>query len=237
MIGRVVWIIAILGIAALTSYAQLDRQSRVSPALAANVPEAFRAFAQAEVTVTALSGDDADFALAEAKRLIARRPIPAEHLRLLALAQYKAGEPDAAASSIQLAARRGWRDLQAQEAMLRLAIEADEPVEASHRYAALLLNKASDDELLTELGSRTFTAPAAQDAFAALLAGGARWQTSFLQRGSQLLPPTAFVAIVRTSIERGARFGCAPLKSAQAMLKSRDEEASSSLDAVIAEQC
>ena len=237
MIGRVLWIVAMLGIAAVTSYAQLDRQARVTPGLAANVPESFRAFAQPHIAAEALEGEDADRALTEAQRLVARRPVAAEHLQLLALAQYKAGQPQAATISIQLAAQRGWRNVQVQESMLRLALAAGEQGEAARRFTALMLNQASNEATLRDLAPAVFKDASAQDALVDVLAGGARWHNRFLERGSQILPPNAFANIIGRSAERGVQFDCSRLKSAQTIVRKRHGEASAMLSAFTTERC
>lgn len=242
MIGRVIWIALILGAAAVTSYAQLDRQARYSPALAANVPDAFRAFAQTHVTVSALQGKNPEAALQEAKRLVERRPVPAEHLRLLALAHYEAGTPNQAAVAIQLAAKRGWRDLPAQEAMLRLALEAGDGAEAARRYAAILQNNAGSNDVLIDLGEQVFSgdeenAEAARLTMTTLLASGARWQSRFIDRGARSLPPDAFVEILGEALKRGASMDCARLGRAADAIENSDGDASTTLRQLASENC
>lgn len=239
MIARVLWIGAMIVLAAVTSYAQLDRQSRYSPELAAGVPAPFRGFAQGHVTAAALNGKDAERALAEVKRLVETRPIPAEHLRLLATAQIMAGDNDAAARTIQIAAKRGWRDPQAQEAMLRIAHAAGDKAEAARRFAALLQNPASKDEGLANLGALVFADAegTARKTLADLLADGVRWQSKFLGRGAQAIPAAAFVAIIEDSSNRGAKFDCPQLEGAANALILRNGEAAKALDRIVAKQC
>lgn len=238
MIGRLIWIVALIGVATVTSYAQLDRQSRYDPHLAASVPEPFRAFAQAHVTASAIDDAKANQALDEARRLVKRRPVPAEHLRLLALAQFKAEVPQAALT-IQLAAQRGWRDPSAQEAMLRLAAGAGNTSEAARRYAALLQNKASDKEVLLQLGPDIFGKAdgEARTVLTGILAGGARWHSTFLDRGAQVMPADAFVEIIRASSERGVRFDCQRLESAATILAERDASLARDLKQDVPDLC
>lgn len=199
MIGRLIWVVAIIAIAAVTSYAQLDRQARLWPELASGVPAPFRAFAQAHVTAEAIQQGDAESGLAEARRLIARRPIPAEHLRMLAAAQLKAGAAEQSIVSVQLAARRGWRDLRAQEAMLRLALAAGDKAEASRRYAALLHNPRSDNALLIKLGPAVFgeAGSAGRQTFADIVSTGGRWRGILRVRGAKVIPGDAYAEIMR----------------------------------------
>ena len=51
------------------------------------VPELFRSAAQFPIAANALAGPDPVLALSEAEKLVIRRPMPAEHLRVLAQAQ------------------------------------------------------------------------------------------------------------------------------------------------------
>jgi hypothetical protein len=243
MIARIVWLIAIAMVAAVTTIVQLDRQARFTPGLAASVPEPFRAFAQAHMTTAALTRkDDPRAALEEAKRLIARRPIPAEHLSLLAIAQFQAGEVEQSGLTIQIAAKRGWRDLPAQEAVLRLALAAGDGAEAGRRYGALLLNLKTRDELLNELGPQVFGPRghpnrASRDAFIDIVAGSDRWLSTLLNRGPQVMPGEAFAEIVIRSRERGAPYACKELNRAVAMLEKRDRAAGIALQDAIADQC
>lgn len=73
MIARVLWIALLLAVAAVSSFAQLDRAARFAPQLAALVPPMFRGFAQAELTEMALVQDDNALALVRARRLAAAK--------------------------------------------------------------------------------------------------------------------------------------------------------------------
>ncbi len=238
MTGRIVWIGILVVVGLVTLGAQLDRQARHSPPIASTVPEPFRAFAQARIASRAVVGEDTARGLSEAQRLVARRPYPAEHLRLLAAAQFEADQPEASAVTVQLAARRGWRDTLAQQAMLELALAAGDGAEAARRYAALLLNNETENALLTELGTRTFAEPqgGARTTFADIVAGGQRWHDYFLRRGARVLPADAFVEIV-ASAHRTTRFDCSALDQAIVQLNNRDSAVSQRLTEAIAETC
>lgn len=239
MIGRVLWIAALLGIAVATAALQVDRQSEAAPQLAPLVPAPFRGYAQVQIAAAALDQDDPAAALDAAKELVRRRPMPAEHLTLLAAAQARAGGADAAVVTIQLAAQRGWRDPVAQEALLRLAVAAGDKAEAARRYAALFRSNATADELLIEfaplvLGEQGGTG---QATFAAILAGAPRWYELFLQRGAQVMPPATFAEVLSLSLDRGATFACDPLQRAAEDLGKRDAAVAAKLTATIARRC
>ena len=239
MIGRILWLAGIAAVAFVTAAVQLDRQARVTPGLSASVPEPFRAFAQANIVSDAMRGADNARALEEAQRLVARRPIPAEHLRVLAAAQFKAGNLEAGSRTIQIAAKRGWRDPLSQEAVLRLAIAAGDQPEAARRFAALFLSNETDDTLLRELAPPVFSEAEgpARNTLTEIVVGGERWFGFFLNRGPRVLPPDAFIEVVLESRKRGADFNCKGIGRARSILEKRDAAAAEQLAAEFAGQC
>ncbi len=239
MMGAIAWRIALLVIAVVTVGVHLDRQAERTPALAQSVPELFRSTAQLPVTAYALTGEDPALAIDEAERLIRRRPLPAEHLRLLAQAQIAAGTFDQGALSIQYAAQRGWRDPLAQEAMLRLAIDAGDAPEAARRYAALFLRRDTQDALLVELGPPVLAQPGGEGrkTLIGIVSGGSRWHNQFLNRGVRVMPTDAFVEIVSTTIENGTRYDCAVFNRITSVMSNRDDVAGAELTALANEQC
>ena len=224
MIGGILWRVALLAVALLTAGIQLDRQSGKTIVFAESVPGPLRSVAQRPVAALALDGSNPEYALAEAERLVRRRPLPAEHLRILAQAQFAADDPDASALTIQYAARRGWREPLAQEAMLRLALGANDADEAARRYAALFLRRDTADALLEELGPAVLSEPDGEGrrTLAAIVDGGTRWHNQFLRRGARVMPPDAFAEIVATTIEGGTRYDCAPLGQVADIVSQRD---------------
>ncbi len=239
MIAGTLWRAALVLIALVTIGVQFDRQTRRTPALAASVPQLFRSAAQLPAAAYALSGDDPAGALAEAERLVLRRPLPAEHLRVLAQAQFAAGQIDESTLSIQYAAQRGWRDPLAQESMLRLALAAGNAPEAARRYAALFLRRETEDALLQELGQPVLNDPGGEGrkTLIEIVAGGDRWHNLFLGRGVMVMPPDAFSEIVSGSIANGAIYDCAVLSRAVEAIGRQDETAAASLSDSARDQC
>lgn len=239
MIGRIIWFAALAGIALLTTALQIDKESERNGALAVMVPEPLRNFAQTQVTQKALVGKDTKAALAEAERLVRRRPVPAEYLTLLAAAQAKAGDAEQAAITIQIAGQRGWRDPAAQEAVLRIALAAGDKAEAGRRYTALFLNSQTPNAKLEELGRAVLDEPrgAAQQTMVSIISGGARWHAGFLNRGSQVMPPAAFSATVVDSLGRGADFDCGEIAVSLAILNGRDAAAAAELRQALIARC
>lgn len=241
MMGRVIWGLAILAAAAITTAVQLDRQSRYTPAYAKSVPTPFRAFAQPHVVAQALNAQHVERGLTEAERLVARRPMPAMHLRLLGQAQLAAGETDNAAITFQYAARRGWRDQRAQEVMLGLAMAAGDQAEATRRFAALFIGPNMRDEQLANLAQQIFTSPdskVAHETFSEILAEADRWHSTYLRKGPRVLPAATFSQVTARATEQGARFECQPLRQAEKVIaRSGEAQAIETLAQMIAATC
>lgn len=234
MISRIVWILAVIAVALVTASVQLDRQARIAPDIANSVPEPFRAFAQRHITADALLAQNEALALKEARQLVARRPMPAEHLRMLSLAQFAAGNSEQSVYTIQLAARRGWRDLPSQSTMLRLALAAGDQAEAARRYAALFSQGGVDESELKGLGDLVFGegSEEARAEFAKVVTDAARWQRTYLRKGPSVLPPEAFVDVTRRVTQAGVRFECDSIARAVQRLRRADQSASETLKAV-----
>ena len=229
MIGRVIWIAVLAGIGALTAGLQIDFKSKSASQFATVVPEPLRNYAQLRIAQKAVLGDDPAVALAETEKLVKRRPMPSEHLTLLAAGQAKAGKDDAA-RTIQIAGRRGWRDPVAQLAVLRLALDAGDRREAARRYAALFLRRDTPDALLQELSPQVFggTDTTARDAMIQIVVGGERWHPLFLARGLRVMPADVFASITSGSMAKGAAFDCPRIGQIVTLLR-RDNPAAASL--------
>jgi hypothetical protein len=231
MIGKVAWPALLLAIAAVTTFLQIDRQADISPSLAPVVPQPLRNYAQPVVAAAAADGTDSALALEEARRLVQRRPVPAEHLTLLAVAQTKAGQPEQAGLTIQIAAQRGWREPVSQEAVLRLALDAGDKPEAARRFAALFLRRATPDALLEEVAPAVLdeTGGPGQSTLVDIISGTDRWHSTFLRRGVTVIPAAAFVDIATASMKRGVRFDCAAMALALKGTMQRDQTAADRL--------
>lgn len=238
MMVRVIWIAALAGIGAVTAGLQIDLKSKSASQFAAVVPEPLRNFAQLRIAQQAVLGDDPAVALAETRKLVARRPLPSEHLTLLAAGQAKAGKDDAA-TTIQIAGRRGWRDPVAQLAVLRLALAAGDRREAARRYAALFLRRDTPDALLRELSPQVFggTDTTARDAMIQIVVGGERWHAQFLARGRRVIPAYAFASIAAGSMAKGAAFDCRQIKQIVTYLNRDDASAAALLEDAASNRC
>lgn len=239
MIGRIIWWTSLAATALLTAGLQLDFRTRSTPDLAPRVPEILRNYAQVRMTQSALAGDDPQKALAEAKRLVERRPLPAEYLALLAASQAKAGQDAAAGQTIQIAGQRGWREPVTQEAVLRIALAAGDRAEAARRYVALFLRNQTPDALLEQLGTPVLAGPddAGRKAMVTVVVGAERWRTTFLRRGARVMPPAAFSDIAVASIRAGVTFDCKTLGLSLKELARRDAAAAQGLALAASAQC
>lgn len=231
------WAIFLLGIAAITTAAQLDRQSRINPELAVYVPAPFRGFAQEHITFDAVRRSKGPESLRQARKLVTRRPLPAEHLRLLALAEGLNGKPDRSVLAIQEAGQRGWRDPAVQETMLRLALANNDRGEAVRRYTALIANPQTPEELLRELGPLALSTQQARADFAAILAPAERWHRLFLRRGVTTLPPENADEVIYQAIGRNADFPCSELRQAERVIQQNNPSERSHTSNLIAQKC
>jgi len=239
MIGRIVWTAGLLAIAAVTTALQIDRESHTTRALAPLVPAPLRNYAQTQVTLAAIGAGEPQAALAEAQRLVRRRPVPAEYLTLLAIAQAQSGQAEQAELTIQIAGQRGWREPLAQEAVLRLALAAGDKAEAARRYAALLRRQATPDAVLIALGPDVLGEPegTGRQALTDIIVGAERWHFVFLERGPQVMPLDAFSEIAAAAIARGVVFECNSLKRTVEGLRQRDAAAAQTLAGPAARAC
>ena len=175
----------LLALAVVAIFAQIDRQSRRDPHLAAFVPDAMAGFALQQRSVAAIPADDPEKALDLARKLVRKRPIPAEHLATLSVAQLQAGEAEQSLQTIQLAAQRGWRNSPAQETVLRLAVEAGDYETASYRLAALWLVDRGNPRL-GELSKLVLSDQEGRATFSKLLADIPKLRAPF-RRGREIV--------------------------------------------------
>jgi hypothetical protein len=224
MIIRVGWISALIALALVTTFAQMDRSSRFNPALAPLVPQPFRGFAQARLTEMAVQAQDGQRAQELARELVRVRPIPAENLTLLSQANLLAGDVDGGLGALELAGTRGWREPFSQRAMAQAALLVGNVEAASQRIAALMatgrLEAAEIDQLLVALT----TTPEGRAALAARLAEGGHWQRNFVGRGRVMIGPEAYVDTIVRAQAIGARLDCRNLATAVEALRRNGQE-------------
>lgn len=214
---RFAWWALLAAIAAVAVFAQLDRASHVRPQLAPAVPKPFRSFAQVPMTMLAVASGDAAAARREAERLVRIRPMPAEHLFLLALTDLRRGDVQGYARAFEHSTTRGWRAQPVQQAAAAAALARGDAEAAANRVAAMWALDASDPAL-PELTRSLLSSRRGRRAFARNLAGTKVWQNLFLQRAAEFAPPHAALEVVSQAQREGARFDCAVMRTFEAAL-------------------
>ncbi len=233
MIGRLAWWSVLAGLAIVTLFAQLDRAARFSPALAPLVPAAFAGFAAERSAQRAVLAQEPGAALASTKALLAARPVPSEHLSLLAQAQIQAGEEEAAIATLEAATRRGWRDPLAQLAAAQAAIADGAYEAAALRLNALFATGALRDQSMAAL-AELLASEGGREAFAARLAqasvaDGARWPANLLAPAAQSIAPADFAPMLALAREQGAIFDCAALQRIAEAYRAGDHSAEAAM--------
>lgn len=187
--------------------AELDHASGTRAQLAIAVPEVFRSTAQATIATLALTTKDSATARAEARRLVRRRPMPAEHLFTLAVADLRDKHPQSFTRDFRAASTRGWRYAPLQVAAAQGALQNGDLAGAANRIAALWAS-AMDNPSTVPLTTALLTRPDGPEAFAVPLSQTHVWASNFLASAATFVPPPALIHTVEAAQRRGARFDC-----------------------------
>ena len=217
---RWLWRLALALIALVAIGAQLDRASYLRPELAIVVPKPFRSFAQPTTALIELATGDSAAALDEARRLIRRRPIPAEHLFTLAMAQARSGDPKGFAETFRAASTRGWRYPPLQIAAAQAALASGDVAGAANRVAALWAENA-DNPSVAELTKSLLDAPGGPEAFAVPLAKSRIWPDNFVSRATGIASPDRALSAVIAARQEGTQFDCRALERFERALAKR----------------
>ncbi|MBB3860086.1 hypothetical protein GGQ88_001347 [Novosphingobium hassiacum] len=203
---RALWLCLIAVLAIAASGAELDRASRRIPQLATLVPTPFRSFAQEQLVSSTVRSDSPAMALQDAQLLVRRRPVPSEHLSLLAIAEERVGKSEKSGLLVQAAARRGWRDPIAQQAMFAIAFNAGDAGESARRLAAMWALQ-DNQAPLRDLTAQLLAKPEGRAALAETLGSGGRWTSSFLATVPQSAP-VELAQTVALAAAKGIRLDC-----------------------------
>jgi hypothetical protein len=115
--------------------------------------------------------------------------------------------------------------------MARLALNADDMLEATSRFVALMVLVGQNDAMLSELAKGSFTDPESpgNNTLMAIIAETDRWQRLFLRRGPSVMPPDAFAQVMITNSKHGIWFDSAGFERAARQVTRRDANAGSAL--------
>lgn len=217
---RWLWCCVLAGLAIVAVCAELDQASATRPQLAIVVPQPFRSTAQTTIAMLALTKDDGARASFEARQLVRRRPMPAEHLFTLAVADLRAGHPQAFTADFRAASTRGWRYAPLQATAAQAALDNGDLAGAANRVAALWA-AAADDPATAPLSTALLTRPGGPEAFALPLAQTHVWAGNFLANAAALARPAEIVRTVEAAQRRGARFDCDAIERLNQQLAQR----------------
>lgn len=220
--GRIVFSLALAMTALVASFAQLDRSARFAPELAGAVPPTFSGFAAEQRTRQAIAAQDGGLALAEAQALLARRPLPAEHLSLFAVAAAMAGEEARSLAALELAMQRGWRDPLAQQAGASAAIAQDAHDIAAMRIAALYA--IGEGDAASIFAAQLVTSAEGRAGFAERFARAGHWQGQVAGALSDSADPADFAATMVLASEAGANLDCVQLERIATRYENEGEE-------------
>lgn len=218
---RFIWWAALALVALFAVLAQLDRSSRFHPQLASLVPQALSGFAAEQRTRAAIAAEQGSIAVAEARGLIAHRPLPAEHLTLLSLAATLEDDRGLALAAMEASTTRGWREPIAQFASARAALDSGQVDIAAQRITALLSTGALPEQASTLLAELIAT-PEGRSAMAIRYAATGRWQANSLTSALPAADPADAALLVREALEAGAGLPCDRLAILAAAYQSED---------------
>ena len=212
MIVRAFFILTILAVGIVATLAQMDQSSRLSPAYARFVPEAFSGNAARERSKLALQLGDSERAAKEARAQVLLRPMPAESLSVLALSALAAGDIDMASEALGAASQRGWRDPVSQLASGQSALQQGEYAIVAQRISALLATGELREPamaLLIELLKQ----PDGRAAFAEQLASPGYWQANSLLSIYRVVDKGQWAQTLALAQEKGAELECGRFKA------------------------
>lgn len=216
---RKLWFCLMALLAIVATATELDRASRRIPQLAAVIPTPFRSFAQEQLARSTVRSDPPAAALDTARLLVRRRPVPSEHLSLLAIAEERAGQREQSGLLVQTAARRGWRDPIAQQAMFAIALNAGDAAESSRRLAAMWALR-DNQAPLQDLTAQLLAKPEGRAALAGTIGTGGRWISPFLAAASEY-KPVELAQTVALAAAKGTRLDCRAMTRLQQFYNGR----------------
>jgi hypothetical protein len=204
---RIAWWVVLAVVAAVAVGAETDFASVTRPALSLVVPGPFRSSAQLAQAGMAVAIGSPSEAISEAERLVRRRPLPADHLFLLAMARLRSGDTAGFSRAFRLATTRGWRNEPVQTIAAQSAIQQGDADAAANRIAALWAIGSASPEMRT-LTRKLLAMPRGPEAFASRVSAGKVWRDHFLGEASALGSPAAIERLADAARAGGRGLSC-----------------------------
>jgi hypothetical protein len=203
------WYAAIVFTALAAIGVELDREGRFDSLIAAIVPELFQGDALENQTRRAFQRNDLVQGEALARRLVERRPIPAEGLSLYADALLANGKEQTGEVALQIAAGRGWRDPFVQRVVILSALQQGTLDIAANRVIALW-RLGERGTWVLGLTKATLEAPGGLSAFErALIDRERKWGFDFLSWAAGNLSFEIVDRLAKQMAEHHSEFDCA----------------------------
>lgn len=205
------WYSAVASAAVVAVGVELDRQARQDPAIASTVPSVFQGYALEVLVRDAVHRNDLARGRELSRRLVERRPMPAEPLSLYAAGLMSGGEVEEAIPALQLAAQRGWRDRFVQRVVILSALQSHNPNVAAERLLGLW-RQGDQSAWVKDLTRTTLGQPAGMAAFGnAFVVREGNWVPSFLNWAASNLPAQTVEAVANKLSSRYEFFDCRAL--------------------------
>ncbi|QSR18993.1 hypothetical protein [Novosphingobium sp. KA1] len=210
VIRKLVWFALWVAVAIAALGFETDREARHNASLAEYVPTPFRGFAL-EVLARGdfARGDDAA-GMQLAREMVARRPIPAEGMAMVAQGELAEGRERPALAAVMVAAERGWRDSFTQAALVQLAVQGGDWDIAAQRLLALWRKGENNDELRV-LSGAVLSRKEGLRAFNAQLRAEAGWSNALLLWSADTLDASLVRSLAHTLRRQHAQLDCSLL--------------------------
>ncbi|QDK31503.1 hypothetical protein DM450_01525 [Sphingomonas sp. IC081] len=210
VIGKLVWFSLWVTVAIAAVGGEMDREARYNEPLAVYVPPLFRGFALEVLARRDFARGDNAAGLQLAREMVARRPIPAEGMAMIAQGELAAGRERSALAAVMVAAERGWRDSFTQALLVQLAVQGGDWDIAAQRLLALWRKGGHNDELRA-LSGAVLSRKEGLRAFNAQLRAEASWSNGLLLWSARTLDASSVRSLAHTLRRQRARLDCSLL--------------------------
>lgn len=212
VVGKIAWYVLWAAVAVAAAGFELDRESRRNTPLAVLVPAPFQGFALEVRARGDFARGDSAAGLQAAREMVARRPIPAEGLAMIARGEIAAGQEQSALAAVLAAAGRGWRDSFTQAAVVQLSTQGGDWDIAAQRLLAMWRKGEQSDELAA-LSGDVLSRKEGLKAFDGQLGAEGDWTNALLLWSATALDAPAVGTLAGTLRTKGAQLDCPSLSA------------------------